>query len=124
MQQRCVFSGCSRCRAWGPLERGFDDDLVRQALRLEDDILPIAILSLGWPEKIPIRPERTKRVSGSVDRLAAGLRNIAEAILKGEIKDEAALEAAKKRVSSQLRLSSLPSNADILGQGKDEEREL
>lgn len=40
----------------------FDDDLVRQALRLEDDILPIAILSLGWPEKIPIRPERTKRV--------------------------------------------------------------
>ena len=58
-----------------------------------------------------------------MDRLAAGLRNIAEAILKGEIKDEAALEAAKKRVSSQLRLSSLPSNADILGQGKDEERE-
>ena len=31
-----------------------------------------------------------------MDRLAAGLRSIAEAILMGEIGDEAALEAAKK----------------------------
>jgi elongator complex protein 3 len=41
----------------------------------------------------------------------------------GEIGDEAALEAAKKRLSAQLGLASLPSNADILGQGRVGERE-
>jgi Histone acetyltransferase len=58
-----------------------------------------------------------------LDRLAAGLRSIAEAILMGEIGDEAALEAAKKRLSAQLGLASLPSNADILGQARAGERE-
>lgn len=58
-----------------------------------------------------------------MDRLAAGLRSIAEAILMGEIGDEAALEAAKKRLSAQLGLASLPSNADILGQARAGERE-
>ncbi len=31
----------------------FDDALVREALRLEDDILPVAIVSLGWPAETP-----------------------------------------------------------------------
>jgi len=58
-----------------------------------------------------------------LDRLAAGLRSITVAILMGEIGDEAALEAAKKRLSAQLGLASLPSNADILGQARAGERE-
>jgi len=58
-----------------------------------------------------------------LDRLAAGLRSIAEAVLVGEIKDEADLEKAKKKLSIQLGLASLPSNADILGQGRAGERE-
>ncbi len=57
-----------------------------------------------------------------MDRLAAELRRIVELILAGEIKDEASLEASKKRVSSDLRLASLPSNADILGQAASTER--
>ena len=39
----------------------FDDDLVRDALSLEDDVLPVAIVSLGWPAEIPVRPERPER---------------------------------------------------------------
>jgi len=39
----------------------FDDELVREALGLEDDVLPVAIVSLGWPAESPVRPERTKR---------------------------------------------------------------
>jgi len=58
-----------------------------------------------------------------LDRLAAGLRSIAQAVLEGEIKDEAALEKAKKRLSAQLGLATLPSNADILGQARAGERE-
>ena len=58
-----------------------------------------------------------------MDRIASGLRSIAEAVLEGKIADEAALEAAKKRLSAQLGLASLPSNADILCQAKDGERE-
>ena len=58
-----------------------------------------------------------------MDRLAAGLRSIAEAVLEGKIKDEPDLEKAKKRLSSRLGLASLPSNADILGQARAGERE-
>ena len=39
----------------------FDDDLVREALRLEDEVLPVAIVSLGWPDETPDRPERPRR---------------------------------------------------------------
>ena len=39
----------------------FDDDLVREALSLEDDVLPVAMVSLGWPAEIPVRPERPER---------------------------------------------------------------
>jgi nitroreductase len=39
----------------------FDDDLVREALTLEDGVLPVAILSLGWPAESPARPERPRR---------------------------------------------------------------
>ncbi len=39
----------------------FDDDLVREALHLEDDVLPVAIVSLGWPAESPARPERSGR---------------------------------------------------------------
>ena len=40
----------------------FDDDMVREALHLEDDVLPVAIVSLGWPEENPARSERPRRV--------------------------------------------------------------
>jgi len=39
----------------------FDDDLVREALSLEEGVLPVAIVSLGWPAESPGRPERPKR---------------------------------------------------------------
>lgn len=39
----------------------FDDDLVREALRLEDDVLPVAMVSLGWPAESPVRQERPRR---------------------------------------------------------------
>ncbi len=58
-----------------------------------------------------------------MDRLAAGLRDMVEAVLAGEIRDVAALEKAKKDLSSRLGLASLPSNADILGQARAGERE-
>jgi elongator complex protein 3 len=51
------------------------------------------------------------------------LRNIVDAILSGEIASEADLESQKKDFASKHRLSSLPSNADILGQALPEERE-
>src|SRR5512137_2287720 len=55
--------------------------------------------------------------------LASSLRGIVEAILAGRIKTEADLEWHKKEVSSRLGLSSLPSNADILGFASQEERQ-
>lgn len=51
------------------------------------------------------------------------IRSIVEAILAGEIKSEADLESRKKHASSLLGLSSLPSNADILGFASAGERE-
>jgi len=36
--------------------------MVREALHLEDDVLPVAIVSLGWPEENPARSERPRRV--------------------------------------------------------------
>src|SRR5512139_2390008 len=51
------------------------------------------------------------------------MRSIVEAILAGEIKSEADLESRKKHASSLLGLSSLPSNADILGFASAGERE-
>ncbi len=53
----------------------------------------------------------------------SSLRNIVDAILSGEIASEADLESQKKDFASKHRLSSLPSNADILGQALPEERE-
>ena len=58
-----------------------------------------------------------------MDRVGPELRRIVDDILSGQINDEAALEARKKKASASLGLSSLPSNADILGQAKTEERE-
>ena len=55
--------------------------------------------------------------------LAIELRRIVDAILAGEIRTQADLESHKKDVSSLLGLSSLPSNADILGFASPEERE-
>lgn len=51
------------------------------------------------------------------------LRNIVDALLSGEIEGEAELEAMKKAAASALGLSSLPSNADILGYAQPQERE-
>ena len=51
------------------------------------------------------------------------LRGIVEAILAGEICSQADLERAKKEASSRLALSTLPSNADILGRATGEEKE-
>jgi nitroreductase len=34
----------------------FDDELVREALSLEDQLLPLAIISLGWPAEEPQPP--------------------------------------------------------------------
>jgi len=36
----------------------FDDALVREALGLEEEILPTAIISLGWPDETPLPPDR------------------------------------------------------------------
>jgi elongator complex protein 3 len=58
-----------------------------------------------------------------LDGVRSELRKIVDEILSGLIKDEKELEARKKKVSSCLRLSSLPSNADILGMATLEERE-
>jgi elongator complex protein 3 len=51
------------------------------------------------------------------------LRKIIDDILGGRIKDEDGLEASKRNVSAYLRLSSLPSNADILSLALPAERE-
>lgn len=58
-----------------------------------------------------------------MDGLKGELRSIVDALLSGQISDEAGLEARKKAAASKLRLASLPSNADILGAAKPEERE-
>ena len=58
-----------------------------------------------------------------MDESRPELRRIVDAILSGEISSEAALEARKKKASSSLGLSSLPSNADILALAGPEERE-
>jgi nitroreductase len=34
----------------------FDDQIVRDALNLAKDVLPVAILSIGWPEESPYAP--------------------------------------------------------------------
>ena len=34
----------------------FDDQMVRDALDLGKDVLPVAIISIGWPEKSPQAP--------------------------------------------------------------------
>ncbi len=36
----------------------FDDQIVREALGLEEHILPVAIVSLGWPAERPRAPPR------------------------------------------------------------------
>lgn len=58
-----------------------------------------------------------------MDRLRSELRRIAEGVLSGEIASGPELEACKKEASSRLGLSTLPSNADILGVACAEERE-
>lgn len=58
-----------------------------------------------------------------MDRIRSELRRIAEAVLSGQIASEAELEACKKEASSRLGLSTIPSNADILGVACSEERE-
>lgn len=58
-----------------------------------------------------------------MDEPVLELRRIVEAILSGEISSEDALESRKRRASSDLGLSSLPSNADILALATPEERE-
>lgn len=59
----------------------------------------------------------------NLDEVRPVLRNIVDALLSGEIKGEADLEAMKKAAASTLGLSSLPSNADILGSALPQERE-
>jgi nitroreductase len=34
----------------------FDDQVVRDVLNLHRDLLPVAILSIGWPAEIPSAP--------------------------------------------------------------------
>ena len=34
----------------------FDDQIVRDALNLAKDVLPVAILSIGWPAEVPRAP--------------------------------------------------------------------
>ena len=36
----------------------FDDELVREALGMQRDILPTAIISLGWSNETPLQPDR------------------------------------------------------------------
>jgi len=36
----------------------FDDALVREALGLAENVLPVAIISLGWPAEAPASPPR------------------------------------------------------------------
>jgi nitroreductase len=36
----------------------FDDQIVRAALGLEEHVLPVAILSIGWPAESPNAPPR------------------------------------------------------------------
>jgi elongator complex protein 3 len=52
----------------------------------------------------------------------SSLRRIVEDVLTGRISCEAELEAAKKDLASAHRLSSLPSNSDILALARDDER--
>jgi elongator complex protein 3 len=53
----------------------------------------------------------------------AGLRAIVDSVLCGQIASEADLEASKKVLAKDCRLSSLPSNADILARATPEERD-
>lgn len=36
----------------------FDDQIVREALSLEEHVLPVAIISMGWPAERPSAPPR------------------------------------------------------------------
>jgi nitroreductase len=38
----------------------FDDALVREALGLTENVLPVAIISLGWPAEAPAAPPRRR----------------------------------------------------------------
>ncbi len=38
----------------------FDDALVREALGLAENVLPVAIISLGWPAEAPAAPPRRR----------------------------------------------------------------
>ncbi len=38
----------------------FDDALVREALGLAENVLPVAIISLGWPAEAPASPPRRR----------------------------------------------------------------
>lgn len=43
----------------------FDDDLVRDALHLKKDVLPVAIVSIGWPAETPARP-KVRNLEGAI----------------------------------------------------------
>jgi elongator complex protein 3 len=58
-----------------------------------------------------------------LDGLKKELRAIVDALQAGRICNEAEIESMKKAAASKLGLSSLPSNADILGEALPQERE-
>jgi elongator complex protein 3 len=58
-----------------------------------------------------------------LDGLKKELRAIVDALQSGRICSEAEIESMKKAAASKLGLSSLPSNADILGVAEPQERE-
>jgi elongator complex protein 3 len=58
-----------------------------------------------------------------MDEQRSEFRKIIDAILAGEIRGEAELEQAKKSMASRLSMASLPSNADILGLARPDERQ-
>lgn len=39
----------------------FDDSLVREALQLEEHILPLALIAVGWPAEVPSAPPSRSR---------------------------------------------------------------
>jgi elongator complex protein 3 len=56
-------------------------------------------------------------------QLSCELRKIVEAILAGEVEDGAELERRKKALAERFHLPELPSNAEILGGARPEERD-
>lgn len=55
--------------------------------------------------------------------LKAALREIVDAILTGVVSNQAELERSKRQLSRSFGLSSLPKNAEILSQAREDERE-